>query len=71
MHLPAEHVNTHTHTHTHIYQVECINYQRMLAHQHRRLIKAANEEIEASSPEGLINQLDKVAQQPGRVHQPA
>jgi len=43
----------------------------MLAHQRRRLTKAAKEVIEASSPEGLINQLDKVAQQPGRVHQPA
>ena len=43
----------------------------MLAHQRSRLIKTAKEEIEASSPEGLINQLDKVAQQPGRVHQPA
>jgi hypothetical protein len=41
----------------------------MLAHQRRRLTKAAKEVIEASSPEGLINQLDKVAQQPGRVHQ--
>ena len=64
MHLPAEHVNTHT------YQVGCINYQRMLAHQRRKLIKAAKQERAASSPEELINQLDKVAQQPGRVHQP-
>jgi len=43
----------------------------MLAHQRRRLIKTAKEEIEASSPEGLINQLDKVAQRPRRVHQTA
>ena len=60
MHHPNEHVNTH------IYQEGCINYQSTLAHQRRRLNKAAKQERAASTPEGLINQHDKLAEEPGR-----